>query len=582
MSLEVRYLKGYFSRVSFNGKCFVFTWKLTQTGGTLEPLAGINAIHEDDGNEWASPRSHEATPSAMPLLPQGLQHLTDLEEPWSPLEIEESSSPSTSHLTRSSSINARAEEISLSPRSPNKPLGKPGRRQGPLSSDARQNANDVRRERSCLRCFVYKETCDTNQDNCSNCTNKQARTWRLGCVRPRLMFRTGYLLPDILASRLNRKYVDSFIQHRGWPCRDRSRFAIPLEIGLGTKLILPVREFLPIGDMSRPAFLPVSEGGEKKAIPISMYDLPVIISCEREDDAAKYIRRELSIWCNKAIASTQESDWAWRWFNKKTDPFPGSIMKVICGYFDSTLAQHKLLKEALGLSFFNYIFIYSFDVPQEDVKILLSKMENPPPVNQEYISPSIINLYVKMLLLPPLRDVVKRTLRGLELLLLDQQNPRTWRRDLIFCVSFIVLAYLGRTQVSVLQFAHQPVRDNGRILTREDAERQVQEMETEFADLIIKYHQQFLTPSPRRRPANAVATQAEQECEEHALGYRLMDRVRQACAENGHTMPKSPHLDCSDIGNFIANNTTRLCWKFVMSILPQREIKTDADTEMAM
>lgn len=36
-------------------------------------------------------------------------------------------------------------------------FNKAGRRNGPLSSETRQNANDVRSMGSCLRCFVMKE-----------------------------------------------------------------------------------------------------------------------------------------------------------------------------------------------------------------------------------------------------------------------------------------------------------------------------------------------------------------------------------------------------------------------------------------
>lgn len=130
------------------------------------------------------------------MLPSGLQHVRDLEEPWSPLEVEDgavfggAASPKPSHPARV--VHTPAPPII---RMPSRGSGRPGRRQGPLSRESRQNANDVRKERSCLRCYVYKETCDISKDVCQNCSNKQARTWKLGCVRPRLMFRGNYLLP---------------------------------------------------------------------------------------------------------------------------------------------------------------------------------------------------------------------------------------------------------------------------------------------------------------------------------------------------------------------------------------------------
>lgn len=389
---------------------------------------------------------------------------------------------------------------------------------------------------------------------------------------------------DVLASRLERRYVDSFIQHKGWVCRDKPRFAVPLDIGLGPPLVIPVREFLPIGDLARPAYLPIENGKESTAVPITMYDLPVVISCEKEEEAANHIRHSLLKWFQQTIDYTHDTEWAWCWFNKRSEAFAGGVMKVICDYFKSDILQHRMLKEALALSFFNYIFIYSFNVEEQHVSMLQSRLEVQIPKNAEYISPSIINLYIKMLMLPPLRDVVKRTLKGLELLLLDQQNARIWRRDLIFCVAFIVLAYLGRTQVSVLQFANQPARDSSKILTHQAATQQVVEMEREVCDLIIKYHEQFLTPSPRRKASSAVATEAEQTCEEHAIQFGFMEKIKKLKVEHMKSMPKSLEPHCDHVGDFIANNTSRICWKFVHAIVPDTEPKreTATDAEMAM
>ena len=139
-------------------------------------------------------------PSSM-MLPSALQHVRDLDEPWSPLEVEDGTpgaSPSPRPVPQPPrTTDAQRPQVMRMP-SRGGGAGRPGRRQGPLSQESRQNANDVRKERSCLRCFVYKETCDTSKDICNNCSNKQARTWKLGCVRPRLMFRNDYLLPGTL------------------------------------------------------------------------------------------------------------------------------------------------------------------------------------------------------------------------------------------------------------------------------------------------------------------------------------------------------------------------------------------------
>ncbi|KAK5943590.1 hypothetical protein PMZ80_004598 [Knufia obscura] len=479
--------------------------------GASEPLAGIDAICDGDLDDWSLPRIQESAPPSSMMLPSGLQHVRDLDEPWSPLEVEDGGAfggPAPSRPSHPPRVTQTPAPPII--RMPSRGAGRPGRRQGPLSLESRQNANDVRKE------------------------------------------------------------------------RDKPRFAISLDIGLGPPLVLPVREFLPIGELNRPAYLPVENGSQTTAVPITMYDLPVVISCDKEEEAAKHIRGTLLRWFQRTIDCTQEGDWAWHWFNKGSDAFAGSIMKHICDYFKGDIPQHKILRDALALSFFNYIFIYSFNVPDKRVDDVQRNLESRIPQDAEYISPSIINLYVKMLMLPPLRDVVKRTLKALELLLLEQQNARQWRRDLIFCVSFIVLAYLGRTQVSVLQFANQPARDSATVLTHQAATQQVLEMEHEVADLIIKYHEQFLTPSPRRKASAAVATAAEQACEEHAQKFGLMERIQKIKADNLKNMPNSLDPQCDHVGDFIANNTNRICWKFVHAVIPDTGFKREADTAMVM
>lgn len=164
-------------------------------------MAGIDAICESEVNDWSLPRLHEPAPPSSMMLPSGLQHVRDLDEPWSPLEVDEGATPAGPSSPRPTQHPTRVASTPITPaaRMQSRGAGRPGRRQGPLSLESRQNANDVRKERSCLRCFVYKETCDTSKDVCQNCSSKQARTWRLGCVRPRLMFRSHYLLPGEIA-----------------------------------------------------------------------------------------------------------------------------------------------------------------------------------------------------------------------------------------------------------------------------------------------------------------------------------------------------------------------------------------------
>ncbi|KAF2841842.1 hypothetical protein M501DRAFT_354962 [Patellaria atrata CBS 101060] len=57
-----------------------------------------------------------------------------------------------------------------------------GRRKGPLSSEQRQQAHEIRKLRACLRCKFLKKTCDKG-DPCGGCQPSHARLWQVPCTR---------------------------------------------------------------------------------------------------------------------------------------------------------------------------------------------------------------------------------------------------------------------------------------------------------------------------------------------------------------------------------------------------------------
>lgn len=57
-----------------------------------------------------------------------------------------------------------------------------GRRRGPLSSEQRLQAHEIRKLRACLRCKFLKKTCDKG-DPCGGCQPSHARLWQVPCTR---------------------------------------------------------------------------------------------------------------------------------------------------------------------------------------------------------------------------------------------------------------------------------------------------------------------------------------------------------------------------------------------------------------
>ncbi|KAI9825203.1 MAG: hypothetical protein M1826_007060 [Phylliscum demangeonii] len=57
-----------------------------------------------------------------------------------------------------------------------------GRRRGPLSSEQRKQAGEIRKLRACLRCKFLKKTCDKGEP-CAGCQPSHARLWQVPCTR---------------------------------------------------------------------------------------------------------------------------------------------------------------------------------------------------------------------------------------------------------------------------------------------------------------------------------------------------------------------------------------------------------------
>lgn len=57
-----------------------------------------------------------------------------------------------------------------------------GKRKGPLTSDQRKQAGEIRKLKACLRCKFLKKTCDPNSP-CAGCQPSHARLWMVPCTR---------------------------------------------------------------------------------------------------------------------------------------------------------------------------------------------------------------------------------------------------------------------------------------------------------------------------------------------------------------------------------------------------------------
>jgi hypothetical protein len=69
-----------------------------------------------------------------------------------------------------------------------------GKRKGPLSTEQRKQASEIRKLRACLRCKFLKKTCDKGEP-CAGCRPSHARLWQVPCTRIDIK-EIGYFLKD--------------------------------------------------------------------------------------------------------------------------------------------------------------------------------------------------------------------------------------------------------------------------------------------------------------------------------------------------------------------------------------------------
>ena len=304
----------------------------------------------------------------------------------------------------------------------------------------------------------------------------------------------------------------------------------------------------------------------------------------------KQLIAQLKFWMedvfNARHTGPDEQRWPWPCFKHEDMDWEGEIVETIQDYHCAGLRSHALLKKAQSLLFFGYILDHSFLVSAESRQTLMANLQNAPPVHEwkdKDIGPETITRFIKMIACGYAFELSHGVLAGLQEILHGMalgKETSTARTDLAFCVTFLLLVFLAQSQSRLLMLAELSKSEPGINLSRADAETHIHQMEHTLGSYMIHFHE-FAVKRRKQTPPSLQVLDAD---EQHALNYKLMDKVAELffkyCAYSpltskikaeplsaSHARPETLELGTPDINVFDVRNTHRLCWKFVSALL---------------
>lgn len=212
----------------------------------------------------------------------------------------------------------------------------------------------------------------------------------------------------------------------------------------------------------------------------------------------------IDCWLDRMIGDSQ-TEWQHHWFPDSCQIWQLKILEGICRQYRchealydrvGTLA-YETLRYALKMALLNYVMCHAFLVPQEHVDTLFQHLENPHfrQARPGNVCPRAANKFVKMMALPLMRLVTKKTLSGLhELLRAGVPHQRIW--DQTFAAVFLCLMVVSSTQRALSQRAIICAANNDPSFGRLDALFDARTIDEELVVYMVgMFHDKFRTVS---------------------------------------------------------------------------------------
>jgi hypothetical protein len=148
----------------------------------------------------------------------------------------------------------------------------------------------------------------------------------------------------------------------------------------------------------------------------------------------------------------------------------------------------------LKLTMLNHIMCHPFIVPDDEVEALYHQLRyyRIAP-SAEWICPRLTNKIIKHMLVPMLKRTIDRVLGGLQKML-RTRGADSSRWDQAFCVVFLSLIVVSKTQASLVERAMVGSLNNDDSFTLDAATTEATEMDAELSThLIGMFHHRFGT-----------------------------------------------------------------------------------------
>lgn len=404
---------------------------------------------------------------------------------------------------------------------------------------------------------------------------------------------------DELTCRLREKDLFRYLANASFAMSDRPHFKIPLDLNIGTHLYVTVREFYPLQSAPeiRHAYRAIQGADGNKSYGRHRNWSPPIIMLIKDGELSRQIqlmgRAIPELFDHILDDPTRWSDWTMQYFRDREEDFQTTILDLIGQYYRNDIEEHTILKTSLSLLWFEYLLLNKFAVPPGAVPQLEANLESRRPLGAHRdieVIPDTINRFLKAIILPLATEAARKLTECLHDMLFKMavtQKLSKARTDLVLCMVFVLMMFLGRTQATLLLLSDSPAEEIGMEYSIEDAENTIENMEESVSEYLLSFHK-YTLGRKSSKSSLAGANETNSPCEVHARDFDLVGRLRQAIAEDYgkppddaatcHNLrlwadkvaeserPSSLEVGDYNMATFRYMNVRRLCWKVFMNV----------------
>lgn len=274
-------------------------------------------------------------------------------------------------------------------------------------------------------------------------------------------------------------------------------FPLPLTLKVGEPLWVMVREVEPSSRILLDiyGFTPRSDQPSETPRIVSLQSPPILpfYDGQKDQQAFNDIRMSVLTWCDSMSVPTDDTDldWGWILFQKDHEDSERHLFYQILAQVHGLTPgsqESELLRTLLRLLFFNYVMSTAFLVPDDKIEPLYKRLIDPgfharQLIEGELVCPRAVNKFLKMLLLPVLKELTQNALTGIESVITSRTKHKP---ELTISLTFLMLTIAGRTEDSISQIMLATTGLGESSLNQKDAEESIFALDWGLSDVVIE------------------------------------------------------------------------------------------------